>query len=428
MRTTSNLSFTGMLLSRAAPWRSLYRAATGEVPALAVDAQRGFSGGAKLTQGLAAPATLTRAAPQVVIDSAGQGATVPADTAAFDWSTGARRLKLAPTVTNLFSYARLDHAALTASGQTLGTVGITGSSGGITAEVVATGPEHGGYLDWRISGANPGNTLYLNLSDDATIDGVAAGTASVVSADLSTVAGTIPGAVSVRLFRHCRTASNTLLSGGMQEVTPTATHARMSHDFVTPPTSTKITSSGIYLRIAKGASGVDFTLRVSRPQFELGTLVAGDPVETLGAPVSQAGDVLSLDLSALDTGAGLTLRAHFTQLVPFRTKAPLVAFEAADQSTVGLFWAAGTSSYIIREPAGTEHIIPAAGLPPADVPLDFTIDGTAATLSVAGSLLGSVALAAAITPITARLAGSATSAFGCHGMLRDVMVFEGVLS
>lgn len=423
MKVTSDLGFSGRLHDRAGPWKSLYTASDGRIPALVLDAARGFSGG-RLSRGITAPVSLDRPGDQLVTNQSGTTETVSANVPAIDWSTGHRRLKLAPSVTNHFSYSRLGDVTLGATGHTLGSVSIAGSVGSVIAEIVSKSALDGGYMDWRIRGNNPGGTLYLNIVDTLSITGLATGTPTTISARMGLLSGSMPAAVTANIYRHVRNASNALYNGGGTIVQLSSNLTRYSHVFDMPAGYDRVSACGLYFRVASGAPSFDFTVRVASPQFEVGTLFAGRLVETAGTAATWVGDSLAFDVGGYDFSGGISARLRLTDVVPYLSKSALVTFEAANGDTVTLLCDGQVGSFVVKGPTGLLQTLSTAALPGAEVPIEFRVEGTQARLFINDAEVGSVTLAAATTPVKVYLGSPDAGVAGADMLVKEVCLYH----
>ena len=198
--------------------------------------------------------------------------------------------------TNLFTYNRLNDAALQSTSQTLGSnVLIEGSAQGITAEVVATGLENGTpYLDWQISGTENGTgTAFIDIVDTSSA-AAAPGDQATVSGYFKLVSGSIPADNYVQLYLHWKDAANVLLSSpGLHIGSDIGGSLERFHFTATAPaTTTQIVNKGLYVRVPSGAT-VDFTIRVALMQVELAA-TPSSPILTTGSAVTRAADVLTI--------------------------------------------------------------------------------------------------------------------------------------
>ena len=202
---------------------------------------------------------------------------------------------------NLFTYNKLNDAALQSTSQTLGSnVLIEGSAQGITAEVVATGLENGTpYLDWQISGTENGTgTAFIDIVDTNSV-AAAPGDQATVSGYFKLVSGSIPADNYVQLYFHWKDAANVLLSSpGLHIGSDIGGSLERFHFTATAPaTTTQIVNKGLYVRVPSGAT-VDFTIRVGLPQAELAA-TPSSPMLTTGSTATRAAETLTIPAANL---------------------------------------------------------------------------------------------------------------------------------
>jgi hypothetical protein len=259
-----------------------------------------------------------------VFDQAGNLQQVPANTLAYDWSNGVRELLFEGSATNYVQNSVLAGAALGtigSGGATPTGIGMSAAvAGDLTTEVTWIGTWFGApAFDVRIHGQNT-TTRYLNLWPAQQVPAVL-GDVRTASCRASLVGGSTAGLGSLLLSLFERNSSGNNATGNPATSLDLLPIAASTERRVVSRTCTASDCAFVllYIRVPVPTGPVDFTLRISIPQCEAGS-VATSVIPTSGSTVTRTTDV-----APLWSGAGAATAWAWRGVLPFvKSNGPLL--------------------------------------------------------------------------------------------------------
>ncbi|WP_026782965.1 phage head spike fiber domain-containing protein [Pleomorphomonas koreensis] len=282
------------ILSRASWWLTARHRLDGIAPAAILSPASGRS---MLDGKPAADAALIsrQGGAKYVIGKDGALVQIAANTLAYDYSSGRRRLRFEGAATNSIRNSTMVGAGAGTPGSAPTNWSLVASASGLTRSIVGVGSMLGKpYIDVRWRGTIAGTaSAQMDPESSMQLAGVQ-GQTWTHAADIALVAGAWPTTGNVYIGITERSSAGSVIAGGNASLRGIGSAlTRISHSRTLANASTAYVQPVIRFDPSADGEVVDFTVRIAAPQMEM-SAAASSYIPTSGAAVTRPADVAPL--------------------------------------------------------------------------------------------------------------------------------------